>query len=86
MILAAVLSSETPWTWIALGAAWVLRWLTIRGIQRVLGFESSLPFWAVPLRDLLSMAVLLSSYGGDRVAWRGQILHADSPSLLPGKG
>jgi hypothetical protein len=34
----------------------------------------------------LSMAVLLSSYGGDRVAWRGQILHADSPSLLPGKG
>ena len=86
MVLAAVLSSETPWTWIALGAAWVLRWLTIRGIQRVLGFESGLPFWAVPLRDLLSMAVLLSSYGGDRVAWRGQILRADSPSLLPGKG
>ena len=85
-ILAAAISPETPWTWSALGATWSLRWLTARGIERALGFESGLPFWALPLRDLLSMAVLLSSYGGDRVAWRGQILHADSPSLLPGKG
>lgn len=85
-VLVAVLTPETPWTWAALGAAWVLRWLTARGVERALGFASGLPFWGLPLRDLLSMAVLLSSYGGDRVAWRGQILRADSPALLSGKG
>jgi ceramide glucosyltransferase len=85
-LLVAILSPEIPWVWAGFGVAWVLRWVTARGIERALGFGSGLPFWALPLRDLLSMAVLLSSYGGDRVAWRGQILHADSPSLLPGKG
>jgi hypothetical protein len=33
------------------------------------------------------MAVLLASYGGDRVAWRGHVLRADVPAaLLPRKG
>jgi hypothetical protein len=30
--------------------------------------------------------VLLASYGSDRVAWRGHVLRADAPALLPQTG
>ena len=84
--LAVALDADAPWTWAALGIAWCLRWLAVRGIERTLGLQSGLSAWYLPVRDLLSMAVLLASYGGDQVAWRGQILHADAPTLLPEKG
>jgi hypothetical protein len=32
----------------------------------------------LPLRDLLSCALVGASYLGARVIWRGQIMHADS--------
>lgn len=85
-VLGVAFAPETPWMWAALALTWGLRWLTTRGIERALGMESGLPAWSLPLRDLLSMAVLLSSYGGDRVAWRGYVLRADTPALLPEKG
>jgi ceramide glucosyltransferase len=37
------------------------------------------PVWLLPLRDLLSVAVMLASYGGRQVDWRGHGLHADTP-------
>jgi hypothetical protein len=36
----------------------------------------------LPLRDLLSVAVMLASYGGRRVHWRGLDLLADTPPPL----
>ena len=30
------------------------------------------PLWLVPLRDVLSLGLLIVSYCGKRVAWRGQ--------------
>jgi ceramide glucosyltransferase len=42
----------------------------------------SCPVWLLPVRDLLSVAVMLASYGGRRVRWRGHDLHADSPPPL----
>ena len=39
------------------------------------------PLWLLPLRELLSVAVMLASYTGAAVDWRGQSLHADRPSL-----
>jgi ceramide glucosyltransferase len=37
------------------------------------------PVWLLPLRDVLSAAVMLASYGGRRVEWRGHDLLADTP-------
>src|SRR5882757_3215405 len=51
------------------------------------------PVWLLPLRDVLSVAVMLASYGGRQVVWRGHGLQADTPPssvtvpiciLLPG--
>jgi ceramide glucosyltransferase len=39
----------------------------------------SCPVWLLPLRDVLSVAVMLASYGGRQVEWRGHDLHADTP-------
>ncbi len=57
------------------------------------------PVWLPPLRDVMSVAVLLAAYAGDEVAWRGHVLstqedthyaaahHAPvSPGLASGKG
>jgi ceramide glucosyltransferase len=37
------------------------------------------PVWLLPLRDIFSVAVMLASYGGRQVDWRGQSLQADTP-------
>jgi ceramide glucosyltransferase len=37
------------------------------------------PVWLLPLRDLLSVTVMLVSYGGRQVDWRGHGLRADTP-------
>ena len=39
----------------------------------------SCPVWLLPLRDILSVAVMLASYGGRQVDWRGHGLQADTP-------
>jgi ceramide glucosyltransferase len=39
----------------------------------------SCPVWLLPLRDVLSVVVMLASYGGREVDWRGHGLHADTP-------
>ncbi len=84
--LAVAVDPDSQWAWAMLLLAWGLRWLTTRGIERVLGLDSGLAAWFLPVRDLLSLAVLLASYGGDRVAWRGHILRVDAPALLHEKG
>jgi ceramide glucosyltransferase len=35
------------------------------------------PLWLLPVRELLSVGVMLASYAGLRVDWRGEILQAD---------
>jgi hypothetical protein len=39
------------------------------------GLATPAPLWLLPLRDLLSLAVVAASYLGDEVEWRGQVLH-----------
>ncbi len=64
------------------GALWAVGlWLLavgIRGgfglaIERAMGAVRT-PVWMPALRDVLSMAVLVASYMGDEVAWRGHVL------------
>ena len=63
--------------------AWVVRAAVARGIDRTLGLTKSglatpAPIWLLPLRDLMSVVVIMASHGSDRVEWRGQVLHAAS--------
>jgi ceramide glucosyltransferase len=44
----------------------------------------SCPVWLLPLRDIMSVAVMLASYGGRHVFWRGYGLHADAPPPIKG--
>jgi ceramide glucosyltransferase len=37
------------------------------------------PVWLLPLRDIMSVTVMLASYGGRHVEWRGHRLRANSP-------
>lgn len=50
-----------------------------RHANDVAGLAFSCPVWLLPLRDVLSVAVMLASYGGRQVDWRGHGLHADTP-------
>ena len=79
-ILALALSGGAEWAVTLFIAAWAARIAAAHGIDRELAkFNTTLAtrvaIWLFPLRDLLSMTVLLASHLGNRVEWRGQFLH-----------
>lgn len=83
--LAVPLSGGAAWSWGMFGIAWVARSLAALWVDRALepmltGLAFPCPVWLLPLRDLLSMAVMLASYGGRRVDWRGHAMTADTPA------
>jgi ceramide glucosyltransferase len=85
--LAILLSGSEEWAWLLFALTWLARAAAARGIDRALGLDPITPFWLLPLRDLLSVSVILASYAGDEVEWRGQVLSTSRPSLAaPGKG
>lgn len=43
------------------------------------GLAFPCPVWLLPFRDLISVGVMLASYAGRRVEWRGEYLTADTP-------
>jgi ceramide glucosyltransferase len=78
--LALLLSGTASWSIGLFLAAWAVRAFTARGVDAMLrrancALATPAPIWLFPLRDLMSMAVILASYGSDRVEWRGQVLH-----------
>lgn len=84
--LAVATSGIAAWACALFGVAWAVRAVAAWGVGRHLGLASRLPIWCLPLRDLLSVAVILSSYRSDRVAWRGQTLRATRPGAVPNHG
>jgi hypothetical protein len=54
-----------------------------RGAEDLAALAFSCPIWLLPLRDVMSVAVMLASYGGRQVDWRGHGLHADTPPPSP---
>jgi ceramide glucosyltransferase len=81
-LMALVLSTSAGWAVLLLAAAWIVRAGVARRIDEALGLVAQelaapAPLWLLPLRDLLSMTVLLASYAGDQVEWRGRIMRAD---------
>ena len=70
----------------AVRATWLTRAAVMLGIDAALGLSTGVPVWLLPFRDLLSVAVILASYGGHRVAWRGTFCSISPPRLAAGKG
>lgn len=61
--------------WFAL--AWALRALAARETDKALALANRSPLWLLPLRELISVAVMAMSYAGRRVEWRGHTLEAE---------
>jgi ceramide glucosyltransferase len=80
-VLALLLSGGAlPALGVAL-AAWAVRIGAARGVDAALARRGQLPTDGVrplllPLRDLISVAVWLAAFAGDRVEWRGRVLRA----------
>ena len=75
-----------PWAVALFAGAWLVRAAAATGIDAALGLRTAAPAWLLPFRDLLSVAVILASYGGNEVAWRGHVLRISPPRLAAGKG
>jgi ceramide glucosyltransferase len=76
-VLAVLLSGGAPWTLAWFAAAWAARAWTGRGIDQALDLAKRTPLWLLPLRELMSVAVMLASYAGRQVDWRGHTLQAE---------
>jgi ceramide glucosyltransferase len=80
-LVALPVSGGARAAWALFAAAWLIRGLAAAGIDRALkpmlpGLEFSCQVWLLPLRELLSVAVMLASYAGKHVDWRGHGLQA----------
>jgi ceramide glucosyltransferase len=92
-LLTIILAGGAGWSIGLFVIAWVLRAMAaltvdhalsplwaengLIGEQAALAF--SCPVWLLPLRDILSVAVMVASFGGRNVVWRDYNLRADSP-------
>ena len=83
--LAVLLAGFAPWALALFATAWAVRAGAALAINRLLGLAIAAPVWLLPVRDAMSMIVLIASYRSDRVVWRGHRLHATSPSTAPGE-
>ncbi len=72
--LAVLLAPAALWSWSMLALVWAWRVATTRTIDQVVGRESPLPVLLLPLRDWVSAAVMVGSFAGRRVDWRGHVL------------
>lgn len=75
-LLAVLLSGAAIWSLAWLALAWGARVLFARGIDRALGLANRVPLWLLPVRELMSVAVMAASYAGRRVDWRGHTMQA----------
>jgi ceramide glucosyltransferase len=84
-LLAVLLATGALWAWAVLAVAWVVRALAALAMDRALarvGLAVTAPIWLLPLRELMSVAVMVASYAGLDVDWRGHRMHADGPAAL----
>jgi ceramide glucosyltransferase len=80
--VAATLSGLAGWSLALFGATWIGRAAMARRIDRDLGLATRAPIWLLPLRELMSIIVILANYGSDRVQWRGQVLRVSRLEVL----
>jgi ceramide glucosyltransferase len=63
------------WALVFAAVVWAARVMESRAMSRHLG-RGGFPGLLLPLRELLSVVVLLASYFGNRVVWRGRVMEA----------
>jgi ceramide glucosyltransferase len=73
------------WGWVVVAAAWLARIASAQGVNRALGRlgvspATPVPIWFLPVRELMSVGVLIASFTGLRVDWRGHTMTADGPA------
>jgi ceramide glucosyltransferase len=71
------LAGFAPWSLAWFAAAWIVRAATVRATDMALELANRAPLWLLPLRELMSVAVMIASYAGRRVDWRGHELEAE---------
>jgi ceramide glucosyltransferase len=76
-LLAMFLAGFAPWSLTWFTAAWAARAATVRATDKALELANRAPLWLLPLRELMSVAVMIASYAGRRVDWRGHELEAE---------
>jgi ceramide glucosyltransferase len=78
-LLSVLLAGAAWWSLLLFVVAWAARAWAARQIDAALGLSGRIPpspLWLPPLRDIMSVAVLVASYAGQRVVWRGQVMRA----------
>ncbi|MEO9191468.1 MAG: glycosyltransferase, partial [Acetobacteraceae bacterium] len=86
-LLALLLSTGAPWAWSLVLLAWAARAAAALAVDRALlrrlpaGVAIAAPIWLLPLRELMSVAVMVASYAGRGVDWRGHRMRADDPAV-----
>jgi ceramide glucosyltransferase len=73
------------WGWVVVAAAWMARIASAQGVNRALGRlgvgpATPIPIWLLPLRELMSVGIVIASFTGLRVEWRGHTMTADGPA------
>ena len=55
-----------------------------RSADRALALANRTPLWLLPVRELMSVAVMAASFVGRRVEWRGHTMHAEGirPAMM----
>lgn len=93
-VIAVLLAPLSGWSWSVLVVAWIVRGLSAVLIDRTIGTTlegqtlsgagsgSGMSFMLLPLRDWLSAAVMLGSFTGRQVAWRGHTLQLPTRVVL----
>jgi len=76
-LLAVVLAGFAPWSLLCFAVAWLARAAVVRAIDRALELANRTPLWLLPLRELMSVAVMAASFAGSRVDWRGHTMRAE---------
>ena len=79
--LLLLVSGFAPWAVAFFAAVLAVRMGYNAVIDRTLGLPPA-PAWLIPLRDALSVAVLLASFCGTGVTWRTQTFRVDSDGHL----
>ncbi|MEJ0018774.1 MAG: bacteriohopanetetrol glucosamine biosynthesis glycosyltransferase HpnI [Acetobacteraceae bacterium] len=75
-LCAVVASGGAGWSLLWFAAAWAGRAVVACAVDRWLGLVNRTPLWLLPLRELMSVAVMAASYAGRRVEWRGHTMQA----------
>jgi len=80
--IAAVLAGGALWSVALFAAGWMVRTISASQVDRTLRHLTGqplvrVPLWLLPLRDMLSVAEIGTSYWIDDVVWRGHMLDAN---------